>query len=283
MDLADTCARVARALRAARSLVVTAGAGMGVDSGLPDFRGDQGFWRAYPPYERLGLTFVEAANPEHFERDPAFGWGFYGHRLQLYRDTVPHAGFGLLLGWIERLGLEAFAVTSNVDGQLQKAGFDPERVLEIHGSIHHLQCSGDCTDIWDNDEQVPVDQATMRAGRVPRCPRCRGVARPNILMFGDMGWLPDRTQAQRRRFQAFEARAPDPMVIVEMGAGTAIPSIRFASESLGRRPGAVVVRINPREPRIDAPHLSLPVGALEGLRAIDAALGAPPAPGLHRT
>ncbi len=268
----STVATAADALRRARSLVVTAGAGMGVDSGLPDFRGDQGFWKAYPPYERLGLTFVEAANPEHFERDPAFGWGFYGHRLHLYRDTVPHPGFGLLLRWIERFGLEAFVVTSNVDGQFQKAGFDPERVLEIHGSIHHLQCSGTCTDIWDNEEQVPVDQATMRAGHVPRCPRCQGVARPNILMFGDMGWLPDRTQEQRRRFQAFEAAAPDPMVVVEMGAGTAIPSIRWASENLGQRDGARVVRINPREPRIDPPHLSLPVGALLGLTAIEAAL-----------
>ncbi len=113
----------------------------------------------------------------------------------------------------------------------------------------------------------------MRAGRVPRCPRCGGVARPNILMFGDMGWLPDRTQAQRRRFQAWEAAAPDPLVVVELGAGTAIPSIRFAAESLGRRPGALVVRINPREPEIGAPHLSLPLGALAGLRGIEAALG----------
>ncbi|MBI5067386.1 MAG: NAD-dependent deacetylase [Deltaproteobacteria bacterium] len=273
MELADVSARAAGALRSARSLVITAGAGMGVDSGLPDFRGDQGFWKAYPPYERLGLTFVEAANPEHFDRDPAFGWGFYGHRLHLYRDTAPHPGFGLLLGWIERLGLEAFVVTSNVDGQFQKAGFPERSVLEIHGSIHHLQCGGDCYGIWECREEVPVDLETMRARRIPRCIRCHGVARPNILMFGDMGWLPDRTEQQRRRFEAFEQRAEDPLVVVEMGAGTAIPSIRFASENLGRRDGARVVRINPREPQIGAPHLSLPVGALEGLRAIDAALG----------
>jgi len=269
MDLSDTCARAAEALRRARSLVVTAGAGMGVDSGLPDFRGDEGFWKAYPPYQRLGLTFVEAANPDHFDRDPAFGWGFYGHRLHLYRATVPHAGFGLLLRWIERLRLDAFVVTSNVDGQFQKAGFPETSVLEIHGSIHHLQCSASCTDIWENREEVAVDQATMRAARLPRCPRCQGVARPNILMFGDSGWLPDRTQVQRRRFQAFEGEAADPLVVVEMGAGTAIPSIRWASENLGRRDGARVVRINPREPHIAAPHLSLAVGALEGLRGID--------------
>ncbi len=59
----------------ARALVVATGAGMGVDSGLPDFRGDQGFWNAYPVYERLGLSFVDAANPDPFDEDPAFGWG----------------------------------------------------------------------------------------------------------------------------------------------------------------------------------------------------------------
>jgi NAD-dependent SIR2 family protein deacetylase len=256
-------------LRRARSLVVTAGAGMGVDSGLPDFRGDQGFWKAYPLYQRLGLSFVDAANPEHFARDPAFGWGFYGHRLGLYRATVPHQGFAILRGWIERFHLDAFVVTSNVDGQFQKAGFPEEAVLEIHGSIHHLQCAGDCHGIWEMNEEVPVDLASMRAGSVPRCRGCGGVARPNILMFGDMGWIPDRTEEQRRRFDRFQEAASDPLVVVEMGAGTAIPSIRWISEHLGQREGALLVRINPREGQVPPRHLSIPVGSLEALQEID--------------
>src|SRR5512143_2133761 len=81
----DLYGLAAAEVRRAGALVVTAGAGMGGDSGLPDFRGDAGFWKAYPPYERLGLSFVDAANPAHFEADPPFGWGFYGHRTNLYR------------------------------------------------------------------------------------------------------------------------------------------------------------------------------------------------------
>jgi NAD-dependent SIR2 family protein deacetylase len=274
-SLAPRYARAAEAIRGAEALVVTAGAGMGVDSGLPDFRGDQGFWKAYPMYERLGLSFVDAANPEHFERDPAFGWGFYGHRLDLYRRTVPHEGFAILLRWIARRALPWFAVTSNVDGQFQKAGFDEAGVLEIHGSIHHLQCLSPCSDdIWDCREDADVDLATMRARRIPRCPRCQGVARPNILMFGDYGWLPHRTHAQRRRLDAFlEEHEERRVVVVEMGAGTAIPSIRHLSETLGTR--GTVIRVNPREPGISERHVSLPVGALEALREIDRALGAP--------
>jgi len=72
---------------------------MGVDSGLPDFRGDQGFWKAYPPYAKLGLSFVELANPRWFATDPELAWGFYGHRRGLYRRTVPHEGFARLLRW----------------------------------------------------------------------------------------------------------------------------------------------------------------------------------------
>ncbi|MGZ8429763.1 MAG: NAD-dependent deacetylase, partial [Candidatus Deferrimicrobiaceae bacterium] len=69
MDTAETCRRAADAIGRADTLVVTAGAGMGVDSGLPDFRGERGFWNAYPMYERLGISFVGAANPVHFLRD----------------------------------------------------------------------------------------------------------------------------------------------------------------------------------------------------------------------
>jgi NAD-dependent SIR2 family protein deacetylase len=273
MDRRDLYGRAAAELRRAGALVVTAGAGMGVDSGLPDFRGDQGFWKAYPPYERLGLSFVDAANPEHFDRDPQFGWGFYGHRTNLYRATVPHRGFAILLGWAARFRLPFFAVTSNVDGQFQKAGFPEDRVLEVHGSIHHLQCTTPCSDaIWTNGEAFDVDLATMRSRQVPRCPNCRAVSRPNILMFGDWSWLDGRTAAQRERLEEFlqEVRGRR-LLVVELGAGTSIPTIRHTSERLGRG-DACVVRVNPREPEIEAPHLSIAAGALEGLEGIEGAL-----------
>jgi NAD-dependent SIR2 family protein deacetylase len=274
MQLEASVNAVAAALRRADALVISTGAGMGVDSGLPDFRGDQGFWNAYPMYERLGLSFVDAANPERFEEDPAFGWGFYGHRLGLYRSTVPHRGYALLQGWVERLRLPWFAVTSNVDGQFQKAGFDPERVLEVHGSIHHLQCTTPCCDdIRENREEIPVDLETMRAEVVPSCPHCPRVARPNILMFGDWSWLRHRTAEQEARFEAFcREHAGGRLVGLEMGAGTAVPTIRYLSERLGSAPGALVARINPREADIRPPHLGIPCGARAGIEAIDAAL-----------
>jgi NAD-dependent SIR2 family protein deacetylase len=269
--------RAAAALEEAEALVVTAGAGIGVDSGLPDFRGDKGFWKAYPMYARLGLSFVNAANPVHFDDDPAFGWGFYGHRVELYRSTVPHRGFKLLQEWREGLGLDCFVVTSNVDGQFQKAGFGEDAVAEIHGSIHHLQCTTPCHgEIWPNEESFRIDHSTMRADHVPECPGCGRAARPNVLMFGDWAWLPQRTSAQEGRFGDFCRRQEGKrVVVVEMGAGTGLPTIRHMSESLGRRFKGTVVRINPREAHISGGHVSLSCGALEGLSGIAAELSEP--------
>ena len=273
MDLDQTFRAAAAAISAAETLIITAGAGMGVDSGLPDFRGDDGFWNAYPPYRRLGLSFIDAANPDHFERDPAFGWGFYGHRTNLYRATVPHPGFALLLEWTRRCN-DFFVVTSNVDGQFQKAGFPEEKIVEVHGSIHHLQCTTPCSmKLWPNDESIPVNEETMRARAIPRCRHCGAIARPNILMFGDGAWIARRSEAQQQRYRDFLAACRGTKtVVIEMGAGTAIPTIRAASERLGTSHQATVIRINPREPRIDPPHLSLPCGAVEGLNGIKRAL-----------
>lgn len=72
--------RAAMVINTSKALIVTAGAGMGVDSGLPDFRGPQGFWRAYPPLKEKGIQLPSMSNPRWFFEDPAFAWGFFGHR-----------------------------------------------------------------------------------------------------------------------------------------------------------------------------------------------------------
>jgi len=264
-------AKAGTAISNADALIITAGAGMGVDSGLPDFRGDHGFWNAYPMYRRLGLSFVQAANPEHFERDPAFGWGFYGHRLNLYRETEPHEGFQIIRKWISEFNLENFVVTSNVDGQFQKAGFPEDAILEVHGSIHHLQCLSPCSNaIWDNREEVPVNFETMKAERIPKCIRCGGVARPNILMFGDFSWLSDRTREQERRYDEFFTEHRNArLVVVELGAGTAIPTIRYMGERMAVTGKAKLIRINPREAQVPPGQISISAGAVEGLRRIE--------------
>jgi NAD-dependent SIR2 family protein deacetylase len=264
----------AAVLREADAVLIGAGAGMGVDSGLPDFRGREGFWRAYPAIARLGLSFEEIARPTWFTEDPELAWAFYGHRLNLYRKVSPHPGFTRLLevGKVKPFGY--FVFTSNVDGQFQTAGFAHDRIAECHGSIHHFQCAIRCTDeIWEAaNERVIVDEESFRARPpLPRCRTCDSVARPNVLMFGDGHWIERRSGLQEARFEHWLAHLEEvsaKLVVVECGAGTAIPSVRFACEAAASRIGGTLIRINPRESEAPEGHIGLGCGAAEGIARI---------------
>lgn len=261
----------AAAIREADAILITAGAGMGVDSDLPDFRGNEGFWRAYPIFSQLGLGFQQLANPQWFQDDAELAWGFYGHRLNLYRETAPHDGFRILHEWAKDKPHGAFIFTSNVDGQFQRAGFSSEIIDECHGSIHHLQCSRPCCDdIWDaSSTRIEVDETTMRAGQpLPLCPRCGSVARPNILMFGDWAWSSRRSDAQGKSLQQWlQALDENALVVIELGAGKHIPTVRRFSEDLQSR-GAALIRINPRDGDGPSGTVSIASGALDGLRQV---------------
>jgi NAD-dependent SIR2 family protein deacetylase len=135
----ETFNHAAELIEQADALIVAAGAGMGVDSGLPDFRGNEGFWKAYPALAKAQMSFTEVASTRTFQSDPRLAWGFYGHRLDLYGNTASHEGFAILQRWAQRMPHGAFVFTSNVDGQFQKAGFPADRVHEYHGSIHSVQ------------------------------------------------------------------------------------------------------------------------------------------------
>jgi NAD-dependent SIR2 family protein deacetylase len=260
----------ARLIAGADALLIAAGAGMGVDSGLPDFRGNTGFWRAYPALASARIAFEEIACPDAFRRNPTLAWGFYGHRLALYRRTRPHEGFAILRQIGTTLPGGSFVFTSNVDGQFQRAGFDPAQVCEVHGSIHFLQCIDGCDEaIVPADDFVPtVDDNTCQLLSVlPRCPTCRGLLRPNVLMFGDWGWLGHHTAAQRQRLEDW-LRSTHRPVVIEIGAGSHVPTVRWFSESLG----VPLIRINPTEPEIPGRGVSLPCGGLEALYGIRDAL-----------
>jgi len=266
--------QAAEAVADADALLITAGAGVGVDSGLPDFRGTQGFWRAYPAIAKLGLRFEDMANPAWLTQNPHLAWAFYGHRLNLYRRTIPHPGFQRLLELSRAKVHGSFVFTSNVDGQFQQAGFAAERIVECHGSIHHFQCAVSCANsIWDaTGETVEVDEDKFLAREpLPKCHRCPALARPNILMFGDWSWLHHRTDEQQARLAAwlkgltkFSAK----LAVIELGAGSAIPTVRHTSEQMAQRLGGRLIRLNPREPEVPRGQIGLPFGAAEGIQQI---------------
>jgi NAD-dependent SIR2 family protein deacetylase len=268
-ELLDRCADL---LDQAEGILITAGAGMGVDSGLPDFRGTAGFWKAYPALGKARIHFEDIASPDSFESDPRLAWGFYGHRLTLYRRAEPHDGYRILLKWAKEMPRGAFVFTSNVDGHFHKAGFRADRICEVHGSIHHLQCMNGCwSEIWSASGFHPeVDEEQCRlASDLPRCPHCGEVARPNILMFGDSGWIDDRQRVQMAAMRQW-LQGIQRLLVIELGAGTHIPTVRRMGESLD----APLIRINPTEPTIGSGRgVSMQLGAAEALLGIESKLG----------
>lgn len=284
--------RAAQAIAQADAVLITAGAGMGVDSGLPDFRGNEGFWKAYPPMAKLGLCFTDLANPEWFDSDPCFAWGFYGHRLNLYRQTTPHKGYDILReGLLENKSV--FVFTSNVDGHFQKAGWDPKSVAEVHGSIHYIQpvapflVPAGIDNLGKKliqpaeDLELEVDESTFRVKEedlpLITIDNQQYDARPNILQFGDARWLSIRTDRQLDRYKRWKNendKRTHNHCVIDIGSGSAVPTCRMEAESHSYQTRCPLIRINPREPRVpvskegDPDRIGISEGAVEALEKI---------------
>lgn len=89
------------------------------------------------------------------------------------------------------------------------------------------------------------DENCLLVSDFPKCPRCHGITRPNVLMFGDWCWHEQRTAAQERRLAAWR-RQVERLLVIKVGAGTAIPTVRLTSESTAGK----LIRINPSEPAL---------------------------------
>jgi NAD-dependent SIR2 family protein deacetylase len=258
----------AQLIKDADSIVIAAGAGMGVDSGLPDFRGDKGFWRAYPALGNAGVGFKDIANPQAFIENPIRAWNFYGHRLKLYNRTAPHLGFQLLHKWCKRKPNGYAVYTSNVDDQFQKSGFSVEHVTECHGRISWFQCTIPCTeDVWPATDFF-ISQNYESAEVLPKCPECGALARPNVLMFNDTAWVNVSTQLQEDFLVDLIERMQCP-VVIEIGAGQG--GVRDFSLIMRSEKFASFIRINPyaHQAGTGVDCVGLPMGALDALTAID--------------
>ncbi|WP_244815349.1 Sir2 family NAD-dependent protein deacetylase [Caballeronia sp. Lep1P3] len=239
---------------------------MSVDSGLPAFRGSDGLWTALLPEGMSEREVGSLTQGDCFVIRPEQAWTFYGHALDACRHATPHDGYRLIRAWAADKRHGAFAYTSNVDGQFQTAGFPDDRVVECHGTIHSLQCTVPCTQsLWH------TGRVSREAGdALPACIHCGALARPNFLMFSDVDWVPVRTATQQANLRKWRADIERP-VVLEIGAGLAVPSIRLFAETFG----APLIRINLEDERVDrVTDVGIRGTALAVLREIDAALTA---------
>ena len=266
--------RAAQAVSRADCVLIMVGAGMGVDSGLPDFRGNGGMYAQDGPFLSSGLDLLDIATTKALTERPRLAWGFQMRMFEMFRDAEPHAGHEVLLEWTR--ARPYFVYTSNVDGQFQKAGFDPRRIVECHGSVHWLQShmpENQEGEVWPiGDLSLEVDPETGEAlGELPVCPRTGKLARLNVLMFGDFEWLITRTFEQEMAYEAWLERISSMRcVIVEAGAGVQIPSVHDQSEKLLRTlDDATLIRINPERLRSPEGTIYVQMGAAEALTRIN--------------
>jgi NAD-dependent SIR2 family protein deacetylase len=242
---------------------------MGVNSGLPDFRGDEGMWKAYPALGKKRMSFSKIANPRAFEYKPKLAWGFYGHRYDLYKNITPHKGFNELLELV-KTKKDYFVMTSNVDGQFQKAGFDSDKIYEVHGRIRTFQCTV-CNNIWTppSDLEFNVNPETLEFEvEIPRC-KCGEIARPNIVMFNDYFFNSYENNQQNKRFESFMDKynkGNTKIAILEFGAGTTISTIRDMGEYIQEKvDSATLIRVNPREAQGPKGTISIAKGAKDAI------------------
>lgn len=239
----------------ADGIVILAGAGMSVDSGIPDFRGKDGIWTSEQS------NFMKFATADAFATDPLDAWNFYITRLLCYSEATPHEGYYSLLK-LQEMGKDIYVVTSNVDGQFLKAGYDADKIFEIHGDLRNVQCTKQCSrDDW------PMPSFTgplSNASEVPKCPKCGHNLRPKVLMFNDPYFCFNRVDQQQAAYSRW-ASNKNQIVGIEIGAGKTVPSIRW----FGTERTHHLIRINPYEPDISRPQdISMGLNATDGIELL---------------
>jgi NAD-dependent deacetylase len=157
----------------AKRIVVLSGAGISTESGIPDFRGPQGVWTKDPQAEKLSNIHYYVADPEIRKKS-------WQSRLEHPAWTArPNAGHMAIVE-LERRGKLHALITQNIDGLHQKAGNSPERVIEVHGTVHKVVCLS-CGRKGPMQETL----ARVRAGETdPECRVCGGMLKSDTISFG---------------------------------------------------------------------------------------------------
>ncbi|MGC3958845.1 MAG: NAD-dependent deacylase [Verrucomicrobiota bacterium] len=234
-------------LAAAQHVTVLTGAGVSAESGVPTFRDAQtGLWTKYKP--------EDLATPHAFRRNPRLVWQWYERRRKLVADAKPNPAH-LALAELEKLITRFTLITQNVDGLHQRAG--SRNVIELHGNITRTKCFDEDTIVtsWPNTDAVP-----------PKCPRCGGLLRPDVVWFEEA--MPER------EMELAAAASTTCDIFLSIGTSTVVyPAASLPFEAL--RYGATVVEINPQPTPFTAQaHFALTGAAGVALPALLAKLPA---------
>ena len=173
----DKYHRFSKLLLQSRHAIALTGAGISVESGIPDFRGNNGLWTKYDPFEYGHI--------DSFRANPAKVWNMLMEMGALVEGVSPNEAH-LALGELEKLGIIKMVITQNVDSLHQRGG--SSNVVEFHGNFRRMHC--------DNCEK-PFLRADISLESLPPLCSCGGPIRPDIILFGE--GIPAEAYSQRIR------------------------------------------------------------------------------------
>jgi len=253
----------------AEAVLIYAGAGMSVDSGLEQYRGNDGLWTKHLDIEGHQIKYIDLMTHMAFDETPEKAWALAVSLMKKYEETVPHQGYNQLLELLKNK--DYFVMTSNCDNQFEKAGFDTKRIYECHGSLKYMQCM----DILERDTwptpNIEIDMEKFAVKELPKCPKCGGNCRPNIYLFGDWFWVNTKSTSQLIKYIKWTKEATTKytnIIAIEIGAGNTIATIRQASEKFVQDKYPLI-RINPYDCSVKLPkHLAIEMGAKSAMEEI---------------
>jgi NAD-dependent deacetylase len=204
-----------------RVLVIT-GAGVSAESGIPTFRGKDGYWRNLDP--------MKLATPEAFEKNPELVWEWYRERRQRIRSAQPNAAHEAIAR-LSILSREFLLVTQNVDDLHARAGVGKEKMVQIHGDIFLSRCSR-CDFTHREQEQEGKDV------ELPKCSECDALMRPGVVWFGE-----ELDPAKIDIVERFLARGACDVVIVAGTTATFGYIVDWALRASGKN--GQLIEVNP--------------------------------------
>lgn len=238
MSMEPILAACTTAVARSGRVVVLTGAGVSAESGIPTFRGKEGYWtvgaREYHPQE--------LATREAFDTMPWEVWAWYLYRRGVCRRAEPNAAHVALVRLANILPARFALVTQNVDGLHRRAGSPESQSYAIHGDISLMRCVDECAvDRWPIPETVPDfakgEAVPDEVRRLLVCPRCGAMARPHVL------WFDESYDEPRYHLDTVRRLATQTTLLVVVGT-SAQTNLPWQVVSLAERVGATIVDVN---------------------------------------
>ena len=270
-------------IRNCDALLVIAGAGMSVDSGIFTYRGSNGIWNKSIRIGNEDYRYDEISSLKMWKEYPELAWGFKANFYQMMKEGNPHEGYYTLLNYVKnKLNNNYFICTSNIDNYFERVGFEKDKIYEVHGTMKLLQCMDKKCSLRNGpiemeDKLMPkFNKDTFISTSMPKCPYCPNILRPNVSMFGDHDFYGKPYEFARKKMENWineNEKKDNKLVILEIGCGINPHSLRMKDGKMLSGEWKLpkiknlikTIRLNPDDEQEEDNCIHIKLGAKKGL------------------